>query len=323
VSDSFAGAPAVAVRGLAKRYADRAVLDDVSFEVAAGEIVALLGPNGAGKTTTVEIVEGYRHGDTGMVRVLGEDPSRAGPALRARIGLMLQGGGLEPRAQALELLRLYAALIADPLDPDEVLDRLGLRAVAGTPVRRLSGGERQRLGLGLAIVGRPEVAILDEPTAGMDPEARATTRDLVHELARDGVAVLLTTHDLDDVERLADRVLILHGGRIVADGPPATVAAGARPRIVVRFGAPVAVDAAKLGPLPGGATLVPLLGDAAGAVVPDAEPSPELVAAIAAAAAARGWLITELRAGTASLEERYLELTGDRSVGRTVHAGPS
>ena len=299
----------VVVEGLTKRYGDRSVLEEVTFAVAAGEIVALLGPNGAGKTTTVEIVEGYRRGDGGTVRVLGDDPAGAGPVHRARVGLMLQGGGVDPRTRAGELLRLFARLHADPRDPDELLDLVGLRSVARTPARRLSGGERQRLGLALALVGRPEVAILDEPTAGMDPEARAVTRDLVRALRDDGVAVLLTTHDLADVERLADRVLILHGGRIVASGSPAEVAAGARPRITLRFGSPVA--AADLGELPGGARLSAVPGDATAFVVEAAGPNPELIAAIAAAAARRGLLITELRAGAGTLEERYLELTGD------------
>ncbi len=313
-------APAIGVVRLGKRYGHRAVLDGVTFEVRAGEIVALIGPNGAGKTTTVEIVEGYRRGDRGTVRVLGEDPAHGGAALRARVGLMLQGGGMDPRARPLELLRLYARLHADPRDPAEVLDTVGLRAVAGTPARRLSGGERQRLGLGLAILGRPEVAILDEPTAGMDPEARSVTRALLQSLRDDGVAVLLTTHDLADVERLADRVLVLHGGRIVAEGTPAAVAAGAQPRLTIRLA--TALAAADQDPdLPGGARLAPVAGDAALFTVDGAPPSPDLVAAVARWAAARGVLITELRTGAATLEERYLELTGDRDVTRTGDAG--
>jgi ABC-2 type transport system ATP-binding protein len=314
-----ARAPAIVVEALGKRYGDRPVLDGVSFEVAAGEIVALIGPNGAGKTTTVEIVEGYRRADRGTVRVLGEDPAHGGPALHARVGLMLQGAGLDPRARPGELLRLYARLHADPRDPAEILDTVGLRAVAGTPARRLSGGERQRLALGLALVGRPEVAILDEPTAGMDPEARTVTRALVGSMRGDGVAVLLTTHDLADVERLADRVLVLHGGRIVAEGTPAAVAAGARPRLTIRVSTAVAV-AGQDPDLPAGASLAPVPGDATLFTVVGAPPSPDLVAAVARWAAARGVLITELRAGAATLEERYLELTGDRDVAWTGDA---
>ena len=178
------GDPVVVVDGLVKRYGPRAVLDGVSLTVGGGELVALLGPNGAGKTTTVEIIEGYRrrrwrHG-AGPRRRSGGRWRTA--ALRARVGLMLQGGGIDPRAQPRETLRQYGSFHADPRDPDELLDLVGLSAVARTRYRRLSGGERQRLGLALALVGRPEVVILDEPTAGMDPEARATTRAIVADL---------------------------------------------------------------------------------------------------------------------------------------------
>src|SRR5258707_2457693 len=159
--------PPIVIDGLVKRYGDRTVVDAISLSVAPGERVALLGPNGAGKTTTVEIVEGYRAGDGGSVRVLGADPDIGGRALRARVGLMLQGGGIDPRAQPRETLVQYGRFHADPRDPDELLELVGLRAVARTRFRQLSGGERQRLGLALALVGRPEVVILDEPTAGM------------------------------------------------------------------------------------------------------------------------------------------------------------
>ncbi|HEX5015376.1 MAG TPA: ABC transporter ATP-binding protein [Candidatus Limnocylindrales bacterium] len=210
--------PAVEVEALVKRYSDRAVVDGVSFSVAPGEIFALLGPNGAGKTTTVEIVEGYRRPDDGSVRVLGVDPSAAPRGHRARVGLMLQDGGFDIRARPLETVRQYAAFHADPRDPNELIDQLGLRVVAATPYRRLSGGERQRLALAVALVGRPEVLVLDEPTAGMDPEARAVTRGLIAGEASNGVAVLLTGHDLVDIERLADRVAIIVAGRVVAAG---------------------------------------------------------------------------------------------------------
>ena len=191
--------PAVIVEGLVKRYGDRTVLDGVTLAVAPGELVALLGPNGAGKTTTVEIIEGYRRADTGVVRVLGQEPASGSRQLRARVGVMLQGGGIDPRAQPRETLVQYGRFHADPRDADELLELVGLRAAARTRYRRLSGGERQRLGLALALVGRPEVLILDEPTAGMDPEARATTRGIVADVRAAGVAILLTSHDLGDV----------------------------------------------------------------------------------------------------------------------------
>src|SRR4249919_461128 len=164
---------AIEVAGLEKRYSDRPAVDGISFTIAAGEVFGLLGPNGAGKTTTVETLEGYRVPDAGTVRVLGLDPTGDGPALRPRIGVMLQEGGLYPGVRPLEALRLFAAFYPNPDDPDRLLDLVGLRDAAGTYVRRLSGGQCQRLSFALALIGRPEVLFLDEPTAGMDPRARA------------------------------------------------------------------------------------------------------------------------------------------------------
>ena len=228
-------APAIVVAGASKRYGDRTVLADVSLSVAPGELVALLGPNGAGKTTTVEIIEGYRRPDGGSVRVLGHDPQAGGRALRARVGIMLQGGGFDPRARPRETIVQYGQFHRSPRDPDELVTLLGLEAVARTPVKRLSGGERQRLALAVALVGRPEVAILDEPTAGMDPEARALTRGIIADLRAAGVAILLTSHDLSDVERLADRIHILDGGQVVGSGSPAELTAGAQPKLRCRL----------------------------------------------------------------------------------------
>lgn len=217
-------AAAIEVAGLVKRYGGRTVVDGVDLAVAPGEIVALLGPNGAGKTTTIEIIEGYRSPDAGSVRVLGSEPNRGGRAVRARVGLMLQEGGFDIRTRPGETIRQYASFHADPRDPEALLELVGLRTVAATPYRRLSGGERQRLSLAVALVGRPEVLLLDEPTAGMDPEARAITRELIVSLRAEGIAILLTSHDLVDVERLADRIAVLVDGRIVASGPLGEVA---------------------------------------------------------------------------------------------------
>ncbi len=173
---------AIEVAGLEKRYGDRRAVDGIDLRIPAGEVFGLLGPNGAGKTSTVETLEGYRKPDGGTVRVLGLDPQTDGPSLRGRIGVMLQEGGLYPGVRPLEALKLFAAFYPNPDDPERLLDLVGLREVAGTYVRRLSGGECQRLSLALALVGRPEVVFLDEPTAGMDPRARATTWQLVREL---------------------------------------------------------------------------------------------------------------------------------------------
>ncbi|MBA3876465.1 MAG: ABC transporter [Anaerolinea sp.] len=312
--------PSIALEGVVKRYGSRTVLDGVSLAVRPGELVALLGPNGAGKTTAVEILEGYRTADGGVVRVLGEDPRHGGPALKARVGMMLQDGGLDPRSTPGDVLRLYARFHEGAREPDKLLESVGLATVARTRVRRLSGGERQRLALALALVGDPEVLLLDEPTAGMDPEARRTTRALIGGLRAEGRAILLTTHDLGDVERLADRVAILHGGRIVAGGTPAELAAGAMPRL--RFRLARALDPVELTGLgaalavtASGATLVAEPGEAPGAFrVEGAAPDPALLAALATWCAGARIQIAILWATAATLEERYLELTGDRHV---------
>jgi ABC-2 type transport system ATP-binding protein len=306
--------PAIAIEGLVKRYGERTVVDGVSLSIAAGELVALLGPNGAGKTTTVEIVEGYRRADGGRVRVLGIEPRSGGPALRARVGLMLQGGGIDPRAEPRETLIQYGRFHADPRDPDELLGLVGLRALARTRFRRLSGGERQRLGLALALVGRPEVLILDEPTAGMDPEGRAATRGIVAGLRDEGVAILLTSHDLTDVERMADRVCILDHGRILASGTPGELAAGARPRLRFRLDSPLEADG--LADLDGalraarpGASLS-AEPDVGYYRVDGVQPDAALVAALAAWCATADRLIREMRTTGGTLEEIYLELVG-------------
>ncbi len=213
--------PAIRVSALEKRYGTVQAVAGLSFDVAAGEVFGLLGPNGAGKTTTVEILEGYRTPDAGTASVLGLDPVRDGRALRPRIGVMLQEGGLYPGLKPRELLELFGAYYDDPLDPDDLLELVGLREATGTNVRRLSGGQAQRLSLACALIGRPEVVFLDEPTAGMDPQARATTWQLVRELRARGVTVLLTTHAMDEAEHLCDRIAIIAGGRLAALGTPA------------------------------------------------------------------------------------------------------
>jgi ABC-2 type transport system ATP-binding protein len=304
---------AISVQGLVKRYGERAVVDSLSLRVGRGEIVALLGPNGAGKTTTVEVLEGYRRPDAGVVRVLGLDPWRDAAALRPRVGLMLQSGGVYTYGRPRELIHLFASFYADPADPDDLLERVGLAGVATKPYRVLSGGERQRLSLALALVGRPELAILDEPTAGMDPAVRAQTRDLIGGLRRSGVTVLLTTHDLGDVEALADRVVIVSRGHVLAEGTPASLAAPADdPDLVVRFARPLSdADAADLGTSIPGATV-----DPAGirARVPGGAGDPARTAAVANWAAGHGVAIASLGTETASLESRYLALVGNEAA---------
>ena len=316
-TDRFA--PAIEVAGLRKTYAGRRVLRRVSFRVEAGEIFALVGPNGAGKTTTVEIIEGYRRADGGDVRVLGAEPLGAGRAHRARVGLMLQGGGgIDPRMTPAEVVTLHARFHADPLHVPDLLERVGLTgATARTRFRRLSGGEKQRVGLALALVGRPDIAILDEPTAGMDVEARARTRDLLADLRANGVTVVLTSHDLADVERLADRLAILDRGRIVALGTPQELTAAAQPVLRFRLSVPLSepdrLDLAAL--------LAKTIGDGVSIAV-EADggsgryrldgrvPEPPILTALALWCEMHGVLITELRTGGGTLEERYVELIG-------------
>lgn len=306
--------PAIEVDKATKRYDGRPVLRGISLEVKAGETFALLGPNGAGKTTTVEMIEGYRRPDAGQIRVLGEDPATASRDHRARVGLMLQGGGgVDPRMTAREVLRLHGRFHAAPRNADELLELVGLTVAARTRYRRLSGGEKQRLGLALALVGRPTLVILDEPTAGMDVEGRTATRALLGQLRDEGVTILITSHDLTDVERVADRIAIIDRGRLVALGAPLELSNAASPVLRFRLDAPLSpsdirVLGERLRESDGEATLVE---EGGGRYRLDAaEPTPQIVAVIAAWCGARGALIVELRAGGGSLEERYVELIG-------------
>jgi ABC-2 type transport system ATP-binding protein len=306
--------PAIEVDKATKRYDGRTVLRGISFRVAAGETFGLLGPNGAGKTTTVEMIEGYRRPDVGQISVLGEDPATAGRDHRARVGLMLQGGGgVDPRMTAREVLRLHGRFHVAPRNADELLELVGLTTVARTRYRRLSGGEKQRLGLALALVGRPSLVVLDEPTAGMDVEGRTATRALLGQLRNEGVTILLTSHDLTDVERVADRIAIIDRGRVVALGAPLELSQAAFPVLRFRLDAPLSQPDVRaleerLRESHGRATLVE---EGGGRYRLDAiEPTPPLVALIAAWCGARGALIVELRAGGGSLEERYVELIG-------------
>jgi len=302
---AFVTEPALQVAGLVKRYAGRAVVDDLTFRARTATVLALLGPNGAGKTTTVEICEGFRTAHSGEVRVLGLPPKD--PSLRARVGVMPQTGGAYPGLRAGEMLRLVASFAATPLDPAELLERVGLMDVAGTSYRRLSGGQQQRLSLALAVVGRPELVFLDEPTAGLDPQARHATWELIEALRRDGVTVVLTTHLMDEAERLADDVVIVDAGRVVAAGSvrelTSTGAAGQ-----LRFAGPPALDlAALLLDLPAGCTATE---SPPGHYVLEGEIDPQLLASVTAWCAGRGALARDLRVETRSLEDVFLDLTG-------------
>lgn len=209
---------ALTMSRLSKSFAGRPALREVSLTAALGQVTALLGPNGAGKTTAISCATGLMAPDAGQVRVLGADPLRADAAHRARVGVMVQEGGLASGSRPRELLRYAARLHTHPRDPDQLSTRLGIDEFESTLVRRLSGGQRQRLALALAIIGRPDLVFLDEPTAGMDPAIRRAVRELIAELAADGVGVILTTHLMDDVIGLADHVVVLADGRVLHEG---------------------------------------------------------------------------------------------------------
>ena len=219
--------PAVEVDGLRMAYGATTAVDGLSLTVARGSITAVLGPNGAGKTTTLETCEGYRRPQGGSVRVLGLDPQAQRRDLLPRIGVMLQSGGAWSGVHAVEMLQHIATLHAHPLDVPMLVERLGLESCGRTPYRRLSGGQQQRLALAMAVVGRPELVFVDEPTAGMDPQARRATWSLLDELRRDGVTIVLTTHYMDEAERLADQVHVIDRGRLIASGSPLELTRGA------------------------------------------------------------------------------------------------
>jgi ABC-2 type transport system ATP-binding protein len=300
------GAAAVEVVDLVKSYGARRAVDGLSLTVPRGSVLALLGPNGAGKTTTVEICEGFRRPDAGHVRVLGLDP--AASELRPRVGVMLQGGvGGYTGASALEMLRLFASYAAHPQPADELLDAVGLSAVARTAVRRLSGGQQQRLSLALALVARPELVFLDEPTSGMDPQARRGTWQLVRELRDDGVTVVLTTHFLDEAEQLADTVVVIDDGRVVAQGSPAELTrSGAEGQLRFRAAPDLDLDDL-LRALPTGTLAIE---KEPGRYVVTGEVTPRLVADLTAWCAARDILAEELSVERRTLEDVFLDLTG-------------
>ncbi|EWC64655.1 ABC-type multidrug transport system, ATPase component [Actinokineospora spheciospongiae] len=301
-------APAVEVSDLVKRYGSTTAVDGLSLRVERGAVLGLLGPNGAGKTTTVETCEGFLRADSGTVRVLGLDPVADAAALRPRIGVMPQGGGAYPGVRAAEMLDLVAACAANPLDPAWLIDVLGLSGAVKTPYKRLSGGQQQRLSLACALVGRPELVFLDEPTAGMDPQARRLVWDLVAALRADGVSVLLTTHLMEEAEALADRVVIIDHGRVVADGTPGELTAERPDDQRLRFRAKSGMDTALLlAALPEGCRVTE---PTAGGYLVTGTVDPQVVSTVTAWCAQQGVLAEELNVGRRSLEDVFLELTG-------------
>ena len=303
--------PAVEVTGLTVRYGPAgtpAAVDGVDLTAAAGEVLVVLGPNGAGKTSTVETLEGYRRPAAGEVRVLGLRPIADHAALSGRIGVMLQRGGVYPMLGPRRVLDLFAGYYAEPVPADELLELVGLRSVAGTPWRHLSGGEQQRLSLALALVGRPDVAFLDEPTAGVDPEGRIAVRAVVSGLRERGVCVVLTTHELGEAEKMADRIVILSAGRVVLEGTPHGLTAAAAPGTVT-FGAPPALDVVALAAAVGPGTTATETAAGRYRVEAPEVGTPAVTAAVANFLAARGATLTDLATGR-SLEDVYFETVG-------------
>lgn len=298
---------AVEVSSLTIRYGDVVAVSSLSFTASAGEVTCVLGPNGAGKTSTIEALEGLRRPASGSLAVLGLDPQRDHRALTERMGVMLQEGGIHPGLRPPEVLRHAAALYPSPLSVGSLLSRLGLSGLERRTYRQLSGGEQRRLALAVALVGRPSVAFLDEPTAGVDPQGRQVIRQVVADLRREGVTVVLTTHDLDEAERVADKVVIVDRGRLVAEGPLESLVRE-RASEEVRFAAPPAIDTESLAiyvGLPAKSVTEVAPGDYAVA----AAPTPATVAAITAWLAERDLPLADLRAGRQRLEDVYLRLT--------------
>jgi len=299
--------PAVRISGLVKRYGDKTAVDGLDLEIPAGAVTAVLGPNGAGKTTTIETCEGYRRPDGGTVRVLGLDPVADAARLRPRIGVMLQSGGIYSGARADEMLRHMAKLHAHPLDVDALTERLGLGSCGRTAYRRLSGGQQQRLALAMAVVGRPELVFLDEPTAGLDPQARRSTWDLVRELRADGVSVVLTTHFMDEAEELADEVAVIDAGRIVAHGSPEALCRGGAENTLRFTGRPGLDLGSLLKALPDGTEAAEL---STGAYRITGAIDPQLLATVTSWCAQHGVMPSGISVERHTLEDVFLELTG-------------
>jgi ABC-2 type transport system ATP-binding protein len=300
------GNEAIVVENFSKSSGSHRVVDHLHFTVQHGEVFALLGPNGAGKTTTVETLEGYRTPDSGSVRVLGLDPIRDALSLKPKLGVMLQQDGLYPALTAREVLQLYAGYFVQPRNVDELLERVGLTSSARTRCRRLSGGQKRRLALAVALVGNPTLIFLDEPTAGMDPQARLTTWEIIRDLRQQGVTVLLTTHLMDEAERLADRVAIIDHGQLLALDTPGRLT-GTQDATIVRFVAPAGLDTTKLASLPAARKAEEIRP---GSYLIETESVPALLAELTAWLRDNNITLSELRVGHGSLEDLFLRLTG-------------
>ena len=296
--------PVIEVEHLSKRYGDKVAVADVSFAVERGEIFGILGPNGAGKTTTVECLEGLRTPDGGRLDVLGLDPRRDTAELRQRVGIQLQESQLPDKLRAGEALELYASFYDNPADQGKLLETLGLTDHRNTAYKKLSGGQKQRLSIALALVGSPEIAVLDELTTGLDPQARRDTWDLIEAVRATGVTILLVTHFMEEAERLCDRIAVIDAGRVVAIDTPAGLVAGVDDEQVIRFRPSAPVEPGVLEALPeirhverhGGQVVVTGLGNA--------------LHAVTSQLARLGVIAGDLRVEQANLDDAFVSLTG-------------
>jgi len=293
----------IEVNGLRKSYGDFEAVRGLSFTVAEGEVLAVLGPNGAGKTTTVEILEGYRTRDGGEVSVLGMDPERGGAELRRRIGIVLQECGIDRYLTVREILRMHAGYYDHPRDVDEVIELVGLGEKSEARVKQLSGGQQRRLDVGLGLVGDPELLFLDEPTTGFDPSARRQAWDVVRNLTALGKTVLLTTHYMDEAQTLADRIIVIAAGEIVAEGTPASIGGRGDAEATVSFQRPNGIGVDELP--------VPAQLDANGRVEIRSAHVTALLHELTGWALQRDLELRDLEVARPSLEDVYLELVGD------------
>jgi ABC-2 type transport system ATP-binding protein len=309
---------AIEVRGLVKTYGATRAVDDVSFAVAEGEVMAILGPNGAGKSTTVEILEGHRDRDAGDVRVLGVDPASGGRAFRDRIGIVLQSSAMDPELTVRELMDMYGAAYSKRRPSDEVMELVELGEKADDRIVSLSGGQQRRVDLALGLVGDPELIFLDEPTTGFDPAARRRSWDLVENLTSLGRTIVLTTHYLDEAEHLADRVIVLAGGRVVAEGTPAQLRADSARETRITFRLPSLAE-----PVTGLLEAVQgeVIGRGQGVEILTRTPTADL-AHVTGWAATRGVELDALTVESPGLEDAYLRLVGE-DAGASVEAQPS
>ncbi|MCK2243388.1 MULTISPECIES: ABC transporter ATP-binding protein [unclassified Crossiella] len=296
--------PVIEVANLHKRYREHTAVADVSFTVERGEIFGILGPNGAGKTTTVECVTGLRARDGGTVRVLGEDPAHAGLELRAALGVQLQQGRLPDKITVWEALDLYASFYPEPASPERLIEEWGLREKRNTAFRKLSGGQKQRLLIALALIGNPKIAVLDELTTGLDPQARRDTWELVERVRDNGVTVLLVTHFMAEAERLCDRIAVIDQGRVVALDTPSGLVASVRAEVRIRFRPSIPLPPGFLESLPDVSGV-----DRSGSVI-TVRGTGNLLHTVTATLARAGIVAEDLRLDQTGLDDAFVALTG-------------